>query len=83
MDTHGLFDMFKDFGPVIGIVLFFIWRDWKREESLVTRVKHLEDFNTETLSNLVKESSAVIATNTEQLRIMNTLMQGCKGRQDG
>jgi hypothetical protein len=83
MDTHGLFDMFKDFGPVIGIVLFFIWRDWKREESLVTRVKHLEDFNTETLSNLVKESSAVIATNTEQLRIMNGLMSTCKGRQDG
>jgi hypothetical protein len=83
MDTHAVFDMFKDFGPLIGIVLFFIWRDWKREDSLVSRVKHLEDFNTETLSNLVKESSAVIATNTEQLRIMNGLMTGCKGRQDG
>ena len=83
MDTHAMFDVLKDFGPILGIVLFFIWRDWKREESLVTRVKHLEDFNTETLSNLVKESSSVIATNTEQLRLMTTLMQGCKGRQDG
>ena len=83
MDTHAVFDMFKDFGPLIGIVLFFIWRDWKREDSLVNRVKHLEDFNTETLTHLVKESSGVIATNTEQLRIMNNLMTTCKGRQDG
>ena len=79
MDAHGLFDMFKDFGPVVGIILFFIWRDWKREESLVNRVQNLEDFNTETLTVLVKESSAVIATNTEQLRLMNTLMTGCQG----
>jgi len=83
MDTHAVFDMFKDFGPLIGIVLFFIWRDWKREDSLVSRVKHLEDFNTDVLTGLVKESSSVIATNTEQLRIMNNLMINCKGRQDG
>ena len=78
-----LMELAKDFGPLVGIVLFFIWRDWKREDSLVDRVKHLEDFNTETLTVLVKESSAIIATNTEQLRLVNTLMTGCKGRQDG
>jgi hypothetical protein len=76
-------DIIKDFGPLVGIVLFFIWRDWKREDSLVGRVEHLEEFNTETLVALVRESTAVIATNTEQLRIMNSLMQGCQGRKDG
>jgi len=83
MDVNSFIEIAKDFGPLLGIILFFIWRDWKREDSLVSRVKHLEDFNTETLTHLVKESSAVIATNTEQLRIMNSLMTGCKGRQDG
>jgi len=78
-----LIDVLRDFGPIVGIVIFFIWRDWRREEGLVDRVKSLEEFNTTTLSALVKESSAVIATNTEQLRIMNSLMLGCsKGRQD-
>jgi|GEM_PF-2706968 len=78
-----LMELAKSFGPLIGIVLFFIWRDWKREEGLIDRVEKLEEFNTETLTHLVKESSSVIATNTEQLRIMNRLMTSCKVKQDG
>jgi len=70
-------ELFKEFGPVLGIVLFFIWRDWKREEGLVDRVQHLESFNNEVLVKLVEKSTAVIATNTEQLRIMNALMNSC------
>jgi len=78
-----LMELAQSFGPLVGIVLFFIWRDWRREEGLVERVKGLEEFNNTILCDLVKENAAVIATNTEQLRLMNTLMQGCKGRQDG
>ncbi len=63
-------NLLKDFGPLIGIVLFFIWRDWKREENLLDRVQKLEDFNTEVLTGMVKETTAVIATNTEQIRIL-------------
>ena len=47
--------LLKDFGPLVGVVIFFIWRDWKREENLVERVQKLEDFNTEVLANIVKE----------------------------
>ncbi|MHC4301377.1 MAG: hypothetical protein ACYS7Y_29265 [Planctomycetota bacterium] len=75
-----LMELAKNFGPLAGVVLFFIWRDWRREEGLVDRVKHLEDFNTEILTNMVKENAAVIATNTEQLRIMNAQLQE---RRDG
>lgn len=77
-----LLDFAKELGPLIGAVLFFIWRDWRREEGLVERVKGLEEFNNTVLTQLVKENAAVIATNTEQLRIMNSLMQMCKGRPD-
>lgn len=76
-------DLLKDFGPLVGIVLFFIWRDWRREENLVERVQKLEDFNTEVLTNIVKETTAVIATNTEQIRIMNENMSGCRAKRDG
>jgi hypothetical protein len=70
-----LMELAKSFGPLVGIVLFFIWRDWRREEGLVDRVKNLEEFNTKVLTDLVKECVAVIATNTEQLRIMNGKLQ--------
>ena len=60
--------LLKDFGPLVGIILFFIWRDWRREENLVERVQKLEEFNTKILSNLVKEQAAVIATNTEVIK---------------
>ena len=38
-----LLAVLKDFGPAMGVILFFIWRDWKREENLVDRVKQLEN----------------------------------------
>lgn len=80
-------NLLKDFGPLVGVVIFFIWRDWKREENLVDRVQKLEDFNTEVLSNMVRDQAAVIATNTEvirantlQLKSMSQLMIECKVR---
>jgi hypothetical protein len=83
-----LFELAKDFGPLVGIVLFFIWRDWRREQNLVDRVTKLEDFNTEVLSNMVKEQAAVIATNTEvikanteQIRLITETMARCKVKQ--
>jgi hypothetical protein len=85
-----IMELAKDFGPLVGIVLFFIWRDWRREEGLVERVKNLEDFNTTVLVNMVKENAAVIATNTatiatntEQMRLMPELMSQCRARKDG
>jgi hypothetical protein len=90
-------DLLKDFGPLIGVVLFFIWRDWKREENLVERVQKLEDFNTEVLTNLVKEQATtistctqviaanteVIKTNTEQNRQIIQAVAFCRAKQDG
>jgi hypothetical protein len=60
-----LMDLAKDFGPLVGIVLFFIWRDWRREQNLFERVQKLEDFNTEVLTSIVKEQAMIIATNTQ------------------
>jgi hypothetical protein len=70
-------DLFKEFGPLIGIVLFFIWRDWKREDKLVERVEKLEEYQQETLAALVKENITVIAANTQQMKWVSTLIQSC------
>lgn len=83
-------DLLKDFGPLVGIVLFFIWRDWQRERNLVDRVTKLEDFNTEVLTSIVQEQAGIIATNTEvikanteQIRLIGNTLAVCKARQDG
>jgi len=73
--------LLQEFGPLVGIILFFIWRDWRREEGLIERVATLEKFSQDVLTKMIKEStaviatnSAVIATNTEQLRLLNTII---------
>ena len=67
----------KDFGPLAGVIIFFIWRDWRREEDLVDRVRTLEKYNQETLVNLVRESITVIAANTQQMKWVTMLIQSC------
>ena len=70
-------EIVKDFGPLVGVILFFIWRDWRREEDLVERVRILEKYNQETLISLVKETITVIASNTQQMKWVATLIQSC------
>jgi len=33
----------QQYGPLIAVITFFIWRDYCREDRLSTRVKELED----------------------------------------
>lgn len=74
-------EFFREFGPLIGIVLFFIWRDWKREEDLVNRVKALEDFQRTTLIELSKNSAQVIEANSYQLKWMASIITNCHAGQ--
>jgi hypothetical protein len=62
-----LTELAANFGPLIGIVLFFIWRDWKREDALSNRVEKLEDYQRETLVNLVERSTTALVQNAECL----------------
>jgi hypothetical protein len=85
-----LSSLLRDFGPLIGVVIFFIWRDWRREENLVERVRNLEEFNTEVLTSMVKEQAGIIATNTsvvqantEQMRAFAELMTRFRLERDG
>lgn len=67
--------LLSNFGPLIGVVLFFIWRDWKREDALTTRVQALEDYQKETLLNLVERSTTALAQNAECLRWVARVME--------
>lgn len=55
----------QEFGPLAGAVLFFIWRDWKREDRLSTRIEKIEDETRSIILPLVEKATTVIAQNTE------------------
>jgi len=61
---EAFFGLFKDFGPLVGLIIFFIWRDWKREDTLMVRITNLEDYQKDTLVKLVESTTSVIAQNT-------------------
>ena len=54
----------KQFGPFFLAVVFFLWRDWKREDRLSNRLDQLEDEQRKVILPLVQECYAVIARNT-------------------
>jgi len=57
--------LLSQFGPLVGAVLFFIWRDWKREDVLSSRVNKLEEYQRETLAGIAERSTTALIQNGE------------------
>ena len=72
----------RDFGPIVGIILFFIWRDWKREDKLLERVTRLEDYQQETLVKMITDTTTALAQNSEFLKWSGRIIEGCQGRKN-
>lgn len=64
MDMSIWTDLLANFGPLASVVLFFIWRDWQREAKLFKRVEKLEEYQRDTLVDLVEKTTAILAQNT-------------------
>jgi len=60
--------LLREFGPLAGIVLFFIWRDWKREDRSASRIEKLEDEMRHIIMPLVERSAKVISKNSQIMR---------------
>lgn len=67
----------RNLGPLVGVIVFFIWRDYRREDKLLTRVQELEDEQRKVVLPLVKDCSAVVAKNTlvmeQNIKVMERL----------
>jgi len=74
-----LMNLLRDFGPIIGVILFFIWRDWKREDVLQGRVTRLETYQQETLVQLVKDTTEALAQNSEFLKWSGRILEKHNG----
>lgn len=71
-----LWDFLQQYGPLAGAVLFFVWRDWKREDRLTSRIEKLEDEQREIILPLVEKSTTVIARNTDVMERLEVALKG-------
>lgn len=78
--AHEYLQILKDFGPILGVILFFIWRDWKREDRLLLKIEKLEEFQQTQLLKLLEETNTVVAHNTDQLKWVQGLVQQCHSK---
>jgi hypothetical protein len=70
-----LVELVKQFGPLLAAVIFFIWRDWQREERMSKRIENLEAAHSEVIIPLVHKTSEVIATSTIVMERNTTVME--------
>ena len=66
-------ELLQSYGPTVAVIGFFIWRDYKREESQNKKNNDLEEFIRTTLVALVRDTMAVIQDNTTLGKKLNNL----------
>lgn len=72
----------QEFGPLAGVVLWFIWRDWKREDRLTSRIEKLEDEQRSILLPLIEKATTVIAQNTEVMERLEGALEAIRVKSD-
>lgn len=67
--------MLRELGPVMAVIFFFIWRDWRREASLSDRIEKLEDYQKATLVQLVEKGTAALVQSSEVIKWISRVME--------
>ncbi len=74
-------EIIKSVGPWVSVILFFIYRDYRREESLNQRIRMLEEYQKNVLENLVEKSTMALAQSSECIkwigRVLEHLVRVC------
>ena len=65
----------QQYGPLIAVITFFIWRDYCREDRLSTRVKELEDEQRQVILPLVTSCTEVITRSTQVMEQNTKVME--------
>ncbi len=75
MDWQTVYLLLKEFGPLMVLVVFFIWKDWRREDRLQKRVEVLEKEHKSVVLPLVERCATVIASNTAVMLRLEEVFQ--------
>ena len=64
---HWFVGIVRQYGLPIALVMFFIWRDWKRENSMMIRINKLQDEIRDILKDLVTKCTTALVENTNAM----------------
>lgn len=53
-------DLIRELGPYLGLMFFFIWRDYRREENLVKQISDLNKFIKKELMDLIEKTNEAL-----------------------
>jgi hypothetical protein len=59
MDMNWI-SLIKEVGPYLGLMCFFIWRDYRREENLVKQINALNAFIKKELMDLIEKTNEAL-----------------------
>jgi hypothetical protein len=65
MTATSWLELTKSVGPIIALLVFFIWRDYRREQTMTKRIQDIEDYQKNRLEQLVVESTQAIGENAK------------------
>lgn len=57
----GLYDLLRTFGVSAGLVAFFVWRDWRREENQSSEINRTNHWIREKLLEALEKNNQLIA----------------------
>jgi hypothetical protein len=68
-------EILKNVGPLVAIIIFFVWRDWQRELRLSQRVEKLEEYQREALKELVEKATMALVQSSECLKWIGHIVE--------
>lgn len=72
----------KQFGPLVVAVIFFIWRDYKREERLGKRLDKITDQHNEVMATIVKDNTKAMEEVALAIHRMSAKFDARERRED-
>jgi hypothetical protein len=81
MGISDLWGLFNQWGPVFGLVtvalIFFLWKDWKRENRLQDRVEALEQDQKDIILPLLEKCTTIIVQNNTLMERVEIVVNRC------
>lgn len=74
--------LLQEFGPLAGLVLLFILREWRREDRLNKRILALESEHKEVVLPLLSRALEVITENTLVMKEVKSLLEPADGKRE-
>jgi hypothetical protein len=75
-----VFVLVKEYGPWVGMILWFIWRDQQREKRMADRVTVLENEQRNVLHQTLLANTAAIQRNSDLLNEFKLVIVKCEGK---